>query len=91
MCVHSCVRLCVNNIFLFTHSPLLFTINHLHYGGEKKVDVSIQCLTHFLNTISLHYGKRKKEEKKRLLFHVYGTKHFDLHEAVLMQCTLEFW
>ena len=41
----------------FTHSPLLFTINHLHYGGrKKKVDISIQCLTHFLNTISLHYA-----------------------------------
>ena len=24
----------------------------------KKVDVSVQCLTHFLNTISLHYEKK---------------------------------
>ena len=41
--------------FVFTHSPLLFTVNHLHY---KKVNVSIQCFTHFLNTISLHYKKK---------------------------------
>ena len=67
-----CARVCVNNIFLFTRSPLLFTVNHLLY--EKKVDVSIQ--THFLNTISLQY-------EKNIAF-PDGTKHFDLHEAVLM-------
>ena len=40
--------------FCFTHGPLIiYTI--------KKVDVSIQCLTHFLNTISLHYQIMKKK------------------------------
>ena len=60
MCV--CVRLCVtvNNIFVFTHSPLLFTVNHLHY--EKKVDVSSQKRPWKKETIHKCLWQRKKEQ-----------------------------
>ena len=71
-CVRACQCVCVNKKKKFTHSPLLFTVNLLHYKKEnekekrkkerkKRVGVSIQCLTHFLNTCSLHYEKKKND------------------------------
>ena len=71
VCVSACVYVCVyrkafsydlpvkkkkrKNFLHTVHYCLLLIIYTI-----KKVDVSIQCLTHFLNTISLHYEREKK-------------------------------
>ena len=48
-------------IYFFSHTVhyCLFKLLLIIYT-IKKVDVSIQCLTHFLNTISLHCEREKK-------------------------------
>jgi len=64
-----CVRTFVcKQYFLFTHSPLLFTINHLHYGGKKG-----RCFNSVFDSFSKHhfFTLWKKKKKKKKSFSMY--------------------
>ena len=79
-CVRACVRVCVNNKKKITHRPLLFTVNHLHYGKKGT------CFNSVFGSFSKHHFftlSKKKKKKKKIAF-PYGTKHFGLHKAVLI-------
>ena len=66
VCVRACVRVCVcvskqnkkcSHTVHFCLPLIIYTINIKKEGGGE-VDVSIQCLTHVPNTISLHYDTK---------------------------------
>ena len=49
---------CKNRKNIYTDSPLCLPLI-IYTIKVKKVDVSVQCLNHFLNTIPIHCKKKR--------------------------------